>query len=113
MGTPKTAEVLAGVRRLAALIHERAELAQVHQALGEELIDALALDSVHVLTVDAEHHPVASAVITPGGNVVEELLAGHPPPAGTAWGAPQATPLVVPVTAAPGALAPGLGRELG
>jgi diguanylate cyclase (GGDEF)-like protein len=113
MGTPKTAEVLAGVRRLAALIHERAELAQVHQALGEELIDALAMDAVHVLTVDAEHRPVASAVITPGGNVVEELLPGDVRPSATEWVAANATPVIVPDASAPGTLPPEMVEEYG
>ena len=104
MGTRTTAEVLAGVRRVAALIHERAELAQVHQALGEELIDALALDSVHVLTVDEEHHPVASTVVLPGGRVIEELLAPDLRPSAADWVAANATPVIVPDATAAGTL---------
>ena len=113
MGTPETAEVLAGVRRLAALIHERAELAQVHQALGEELIDALGVDGVHVLTVDADHRPVASAVIAPGGNVVDTLLAHDLRPSAIDWVAANATPVIVPDASTPGTLPPEMVAEHG
>jgi diguanylate cyclase (GGDEF)-like protein len=106
MGTRTNAQLLPGVRRLAALIHERAELGQVHQALGEELIAALLVDQVHIMSVDADARIVGTTVVLPDGRTVNEALEPDGASYAAEWVAANATPVVVPDAETPGTIRP-------
>ena len=106
-------ELLRSVRRLSALVRDRADPGAVERALGRELLGLDGVDQVFVKHVSGTGRMFTATAMLADGTVSELALDRQGGPYAADWVAAAARPLVVPDTRAAGTLRPQLAEPHG